>query len=58
MDEIETLIEDCLNRYARMNDWEKEFIPSIRDQYEKRGKLTALQEEKLNDIWERVTTRK
>jgi hypothetical protein len=58
MDEIETLIEDCLNRYDRMNDWEKEFIPSIRDQYEKRGKLTALQEEKLNDIWERVTTQK
>jgi hypothetical protein len=58
MDEIEILIEDCLNRYGRMNDWEKDFMASVRDQYEKRRKLTALQEEKLNDIWERVTTKK
>lgn len=58
MDEIETLIEDCLNRYDKLNDWEKEFMQSIRDKYERRGTLTALQEEKLNDIWDRVTTRK
>ena len=58
MDEIETLIEDCLNRYERMNDWERDFMTSIREQYERRRKLTASQEDKLNDIWDRVTTKK
>ena len=58
MDEIETLIEDCLNRYDKMNDWEREFMESIKDQYDDRGTLTETQEIKLNDIWEKVTTRK
>lgn len=58
MDEIETLIEDRLNRYERMNDWERDFMTSIREQYERRGKLTPSQEDKLNDIWDRVTTKK
>ncbi len=55
MDEIETMIEDCLNRKHKMIEWEQGFMCSIKNQYNKRHRLTIAQEEKLNEIWERVT---
>lgn len=53
-DEHQQLIEDCEAREQQMNEWEREFVASIRSQL-KRG-LSPKQVATLNSIWERVTS--
>lgn len=55
MDEIEQLICDCEEREEKLTPWELTFIASIRDKYDRDGVLSDNQEEKLNQIWERIT---
>lgn len=54
-DEALTLVEDCENRESKLTDWERTFIDSIKRQLEVGNSLTIAQDEKLNEIWERVT---
>jgi hypothetical protein len=49
------LIEDCENREGKLSDWERGFIDSLRRQIESGAALSEKQDEKLNEIWERVT---
>ncbi len=49
------MIEDCENRESRLNDWETNFIDSIRNTLESIGALTIKQTETLENIWEKVT---
>ena len=51
-DEIELMIEDCMKRETKLNEWERRFIQSISEQT---YKLTDNQLNKLETIWERVT---
>jgi hypothetical protein len=56
-DEYITLIEDCEHRSDRLSDWELGFIDSMRRQLEEGRRPTASQIEKLDDVWEKATSR-
>lgn len=52
MTELEQMIDDCMNRESKLNEWEAKFIDSICG---KESNLTQMQLAKLEEIWERVT---
>lgn len=52
MTEVELMIEDCINRESKLNDWEVGFMDSIKN---KSSNLTQMQLAKLEEIWERIT---
>lgn len=54
LDELQTLIEDCIKRQSKLNEWEKTFIHSIGEQIQTH-QLTEKQITQLETIWERVT---
>lgn len=56
-DEYNQMIEDCENRDRRMNEWERGFIESLKAQLKDERIPTMPQIEKLNDIWEKVTSK-
>lgn len=55
--ECVTLIEDCEARESRLDDWQRQFIDSIRRQLERGQRLTRQQQEKLDEVWEHATAR-
>jgi len=59
LDEIESMLQDCVEADEQLTDWERGFLASIDAQLAAaRGPgqlLTAAQEEKLHAIWNRVT---
>lgn len=51
------MIEDCESRDRRMNEWEREFIDSLKTQI-RRGKVpSAKQIEALDRTWEKATAK-
>lgn len=54
-DEISTLIEDCENRSHKLDDWELSFVDSLKHQITKGQRPSQKQEDRLNEIWEKVT---
>jgi len=52
-----TLVEDCEAREARLTEWERGFVDSIRRQLEADRPLSKKQGETLDEIWERATAR-
>lgn len=56
-DEYNQMIEDCESRDRRMNEWEREFIESLKAQLKDERVPSARQIEKLNDVWEKVTSK-
>lgn len=36
------------------NEWEKEFLESLREQFDRNGSLTDKQLEKLEELWDKV----
>ena len=54
-DEIEDMISDCEKRSHLLNDWECNFIDSIRRQFDDTESISAKQEEILDKVWEKVT---
>lgn len=54
-DEYLTLIEDCETREARLTDWERSFVDSLRKQIEGGKALSPKQINTLDTLWERVT---
>lgn len=54
-DDYLNMIEDCESNESLLNDWECEFIDSVRNQIEEERPLSDRQIEKLEDIWEKVT---
>ncbi len=54
-DEIIQMIDDCVERESKLNDWERNFISSIGDKADKHIMLSQPQRDKLDDIWNRVT---
>jgi len=54
--EIELMIKDCLKRTNKMNPWETTFIHRLHDLFGSPVTLTDKQLEKLESIWEKVTS--
>jgi hypothetical protein len=55
MDEILLMIRDCERRESKLSDWERGFIDSLSARIGLGRGVTKLQEDKLEDIWTRVT---
>ncbi len=51
-DEQSQMIQDCMNRDTKLNDWEINFISDL----EYCEVLTDAQSAKLEKIWDRVTS--
>ena len=51
------MIEDCEARESRLSDWDRTFLDSIKNRLEAGNYLSGLQDEKLDQIWERVTAK-
>ena len=54
-DDVSVMIEDCMNRESKLSDWEASFIDSVDSQLRGGNSLTQKQQEKLEQIWERIT---
>jgi len=54
MSEVEQMIQDCINRKSKLNEWEQNFIHDLQRKY-KVMNATAMQIAKLNEIWDRIT---
>lgn len=56
--DIESLVmmlEDIKKRVTKLNDWEAGFIQSVEKQIDKGQLLSAKQDQRFTEIWERVT---
>lgn len=51
------LIEDCMARESRLTGWECTFLDSINAQIVAGRRLSEKQDERLNEIWERATSK-
>lgn len=56
-EEMELMINDCLNRPNQLSGWEHDFMHSIYSLIEENKPLTQSQLLCLDRIWERVTSR-
>jgi hypothetical protein len=58
----EKMLEDCesaatvsiKNGGPDYDMWELDFLASIRDQFDERGRLTDVQRGKLEELWEKI----
>lgn len=48
-------IADCEARESRLNDWERTFLDSVKSKLTRDEYLTAEQESKLWQIWDKAT---
>lgn len=55
--EYVTLLDDCEKREARLTDWERGFVDSLREQIAAGRRPTTKQIDTLDNIWERATAR-
>lgn len=56
-DEYSDMVNDCIKRQERMNDWETGFINNMRQLLD-RGKTPSVsQTEIIDKIWERATAK-
>lgn len=55
-DEYEQMLLDCQRRDSKLSDWERGFIESIDYAVGHGGIPTPKQCEKLDQVWERVTS--
>ncbi len=56
-DERLQMVEDCMARDSKLTAWEVDFLESIEARLEQGWKLTDRQDDVLNNIRERVTSR-
>ena len=54
MNDNEAMIQDCLKRANKLNEWEHNFINALSEDADLNS-LSARQEDLLEKIWERVT---
>lgn len=57
-DEVLRQIEDCEKRAGRMTEWEQGFIANVRARIEQGVALTRKQNDQLDLIWGRLTSRR
>ncbi len=56
-DEYVTMLDDCENRSEKLTDWECCFVDSLQRQIADGRRPSSKQEETLNNIWDRATSR-
>jgi hypothetical protein len=56
-DEYRTLIEDCRKRDHLLSAWDADFLDSIERQLDANRTLTLKQSNKLDEIWEKATSK-
>lgn len=50
-------VEDCEDREQHLSDWERQFVDSIKQQLIAGRSLSGKQSDRLDEIWERVTSK-
>lgn len=55
VEEWRQMVDDCVARESRLNEWEEKFIIDISDRLDNGKSLTEGQSDKLNEVWERIT---
>lgn len=55
-DEYQTMIDDCEKRESQLDDWERGSVDSVSRQLERGCSLSTKRIEKLESIWDRVTS--
>ena len=56
-DEYQTLLEDCRKRDHMLSAWDADFLDSIEDRLNRNNTLTTKQVEKLEEIWNKATSK-
>lgn len=56
-DEYFTMIDDCEKRDHMLSAWDADFLSSIRDRLIAKSNLTPKQTAKLEEIWEKATSK-
>ena len=56
-DEYKTQIEDCLKRERMLSAWDADFLESISARLDDNRTLSPKQIEKLDEIWEKATSK-
>ena len=54
-DEHQQMVKDCIDREAKLTEWERSYIDSIERQLAQDRPLSQKQADTLDSIWERVT---
>jgi len=54
-DEINMMLADIEQRESKLSDWERSFVDDISTKLGRGGSLTSGQDNKLQQIWERIT---
>lgn len=57
MSDFEQMIRDCEARESRLTEWEASFIDSLQSQMAKGRPVTQKQEDTLERIWDKVTSK-
>lgn len=57
IDDAEQMICDCENRDRWLTEWECEFLTSLRQRLSMGKETSERQDEILNRIWDKVTSR-
>ena len=53
--QIEQVLSACEDNTERLSEWERDqFIPSLRDQFDRYGRITEKQQEILDRIYQKV----
>ena len=53
--EVESVLSACEDSSERLSSWERDqFLPSIRDQFDRLGRITEKQQEILDQIYQKV----
>jgi hypothetical protein len=55
LEDIEQMLTDCENRESKLSEWETNFIDELGKRVGRGELITDRQDEKLTQIWERVT---
>ncbi len=56
-DEYKTMIDDCRKRERRLSAWDADFLDSIEQRLDGNNTLTPKQTSKLEEIWEKATSK-
>ncbi len=58
LEEIDDVLSECQSALEASNcpfsDWERDFIESVTDQFDRKGSLSEKQRETLKKIWEKI----
>lgn len=54
-EDIEQMLTDCENRESKLSEWERGFVDELSRRIGRGESITERQDEKLTQVWERIT---